>query len=185
MRRCTSTTRSARRGRTHGFSLMELLITMLLVAILGAIAVPSFRGMIAGNRLTTQSNDFVGAINLARSAAITRNVTVTFCRAAAATDTACSAANSPWTAWIVRTSGGEVLRNGAINNFNGSLQVTSDLTNQALEFRADGLARTGGGVVVDKAITVCVTADIPANFRTLTIGGGSRVSTTKSAGACT
>jgi type IV fimbrial biogenesis protein FimT len=168
----------------NGFSIMELLITMLVASILVGVAVPSFRGMIVSNRLTTQSNEFVGAINLARSAAITRNMTITFCRADAATDTVCSADNDPWAAWIVRNAAGEVLRNGAIDDFDGSLLVTSDLTNQSLEFRADGLARTGGVVVAEKVISVCVTSDIAANFRSLTIGAGSRVSTTKSAGAC-
>jgi type IV fimbrial biogenesis protein FimT len=169
----------------NGFSLMELLITMLVASILVGIAVPSFRGMIASNRLTVQANEFVGAINFARSAAITRNMTITFCRADAATDTVCAGDNDPWSAWIVRNAAGEVLRNGAIDSFNDSLEVTSDLTNQSLEFRADGLARTGGVVVADKVISVCVDAHIASNIRSLTIGAGSRVSTTKTAGACT
>ena len=184
MRRCTSNTRSTRRSRMAGFTIVELLITMLLAAILAGIAVPSFRGMIANNRLTTQANDFVGAINFARSAAITRNMTITFCRAATATATACATADDPWAAWIVRNAAGEVLRNGAIEDFSGTVQVTSDLNDQTLEFRADGLARTGGSVVADRVISVCTTADINSNFRSLTLGAGSRVTTTKSAGTC-
>jgi type IV fimbrial biogenesis protein FimT len=168
----------------NGFSIMELLITMLVASILVGIAVPSFRDMVVSNRLTTQSNEFVGAINLARSAAITRNMTITFCRADAATDTVCAGDDDPWAAWIVRNSAGEVLRNGAIDDFDGSLLVTSDLTNQSLEFRADGMARTGGVVVAEKVISVCVDSHIASNVRNLTIGAGSRVSTIKSAGAC-
>ena len=64
-----------------GFTLIELMIVILLGAILMGMAIPSFRSLMAGNRLTTQANDLVGAINYARSEAISHNTTVTFCRA--------------------------------------------------------------------------------------------------------
>jgi len=41
------------------------------------IAVPSFQAMIANNRLTTQANSMVGALNIARSEAAKQNKRVT------------------------------------------------------------------------------------------------------------
>ena len=51
---------------------MELMLTVLIAATLMGVAVPAFRGMINSNRVLTQSNDIVAALNLARSEAITR-----------------------------------------------------------------------------------------------------------------
>jgi len=60
-----------------GFTLIELLIALSIVAIVMGIAVPSFQAMIANNRLTTQANSMVGALNIARSEAAKQNKRVT------------------------------------------------------------------------------------------------------------
>ena len=74
--------------RQPGFTMIELLITISIAAILLAVAVPNFITFVQNGRLTGQANDFVTALNYARSEAIKRGVRVTIC--SRATDTSCS-----------------------------------------------------------------------------------------------
>lgn len=60
-----------------GFTLIELMITLVVVAILLAVGIPSFQTIFETNRLATQANELVTAVNLARSEAIKRGVNVT------------------------------------------------------------------------------------------------------------
>jgi type IV fimbrial biogenesis protein FimT len=66
--------------RNTGFTLIELMVTLALAAIIVTMAIPSFQEVIRNNRLTTQANELVSALNLARSEAIKRGVRVTVCR---------------------------------------------------------------------------------------------------------
>jgi len=74
--------RHARRAR--GFTLIELLVTLVVMAILVTIAAPSFSRLIASNRLTSQTNEFILALNLARSEATRRGQPVTLLATATA-----------------------------------------------------------------------------------------------------
>jgi len=56
----------------NGFTLIELMVTISIAAILLGIAIPSFTSTITSNRLTTNANELVTALNLARSEAIKR-----------------------------------------------------------------------------------------------------------------
>lgn len=55
-----------------GFTLLELMITIAIVAILITVVLPGFSEFFARNRLTAQTNDFITAISLARNEAIKR-----------------------------------------------------------------------------------------------------------------
>jgi len=63
----------------RGFTILELIIAIALVAVLSALAVPNLRNAIQNNRLTAQANDFVVAFQLARSEAIKRGQPVSVC----------------------------------------------------------------------------------------------------------
>jgi type IV fimbrial biogenesis protein FimT len=67
--------------RFSGFTLVELMVTVSLAAILLTLAVPSYQNMVRENRLATRANDFLTALNLARSEAAKRGDRVTLCKA--------------------------------------------------------------------------------------------------------
>jgi type IV fimbrial biogenesis protein FimT len=171
-----------------GFTIIELMVTLTLAAILLGVAIPSFRGMIANNRIVTQSNDLVGAINFARSDAITRNASITLCRTANATATTCAGSLANWTDWIVRNPsapvGSQVIRRGTVNTYGGTVKVTTDLTLDSMTFTSDGLARTGVVFVTGRKLKICTTSTSDSNIREVELGAGSRLSTNKSSGTC-
>lgn len=68
--------------REKGFSLTELLLTMAIAGIVVTFAVPSFYGTIRNNRITTNTNELVTSLNLARSEAAKRARRVTVCKSA-------------------------------------------------------------------------------------------------------
>ncbi|HET6545221.1 MAG TPA: GspH/FimT family pseudopilin [Rhodanobacteraceae bacterium] len=65
----------------RGFGLIELVITIAVLAVLTTIALPSFNSTIRSNRVSTQANDLLSAIQLARSEAVARSRGVSVCAA--------------------------------------------------------------------------------------------------------
>ena len=65
--------------KNSGFTLIELMVTIALTAIILTQAVPSFNALVQNNRLISEKNEFISALNLARSEALKRGVRVTVC----------------------------------------------------------------------------------------------------------
>lgn len=63
----------------RGLTLIELIVTVTIVAILAAVATPSLREMIENNRLTALNNQLVSSLNYVRAEAVKRNYPVTMC----------------------------------------------------------------------------------------------------------
>ena len=58
---------------------IELMITIAILAIIAAIAVPEMRQLLVNHRVTSQTNELVAALNFARSEAIKRGDDVMMC----------------------------------------------------------------------------------------------------------
>ncbi len=60
-----------------GFTLIELMVTVTMIAIVLTVGMPTFRGSIRNSVLTAGINEFIAALNFARGEAIKRGVNVT------------------------------------------------------------------------------------------------------------
>jgi len=59
-----------------GFTLVELMITLVIAAILIAVAAPNFSAMTQNNRISAQTNQIITAFTFARSEAVKRSATI-------------------------------------------------------------------------------------------------------------
>lgn len=64
--------------KNAGFTLIELIITMVILAILTMAVIPGFGNLLSNNKRVADTNLLVSSINLARSEAIKRGTNVTF-----------------------------------------------------------------------------------------------------------
>ncbi|MHB1936876.1 MAG: GspH/FimT family pseudopilin [Acidobacteriaceae bacterium] len=82
----------------NGFTLMELIVTIAVAAILAALALPDFSRFLIRGHILTQANTLVADLTLARSEAVRRQEPVTLC---VSTDGATCNASAAWqSGWI-------------------------------------------------------------------------------------
>lgn len=147
-----------------GFTLLELIITLAIVGILTTVAVPSFSTFLKNNRITAQTNDFVIAMNYARSEAIKRGATLSV---VAADDTADNEWGEGWN--VVLDSDGSVLK--IFSALAGTSTLDSVGNTSTFTYASTGR--------VNVADTLSLCDDRTAETgRTITISTTGRVSTT-------
>lgn len=167
------------RAASRGFTLIELMVTLGVLAVVIGIAAPLFTTMTNGNRLTGAANETVAAFQIARSEAIRRNVRTVLCESA---DSVTCRNGSPWRGWIVFTDfnrnnipdAGEIMRTGT---FDTPLVVltSSNIANNRVVFRADGLAYNDTALL-QANLRICLPANQPeTNARDIAITLGGRV----------
>lgn len=136
-------------NRQTGITLIELMITLVVAAILVSLAAPNFRGLIETNRISTLHDKMTASLQLARSEAINRSRTITLC--GSNNQTTCSGTWSD--GWIIFLddnadrnfdSGTDtLLKASTVDNDGYSLVLISDVIT-TLQFNSEGRATARG-----------------------------------------
>lgn len=163
--------------RNHGFTLVELMITVIVIAIVATVAIPNFARVIESTRVTGYSSELVSALNVARSEAIKRGNRVGVC---ASSDQATCSGSDDWSnGWLVYVDDGsgnvaEVLR--VREAFDGDVSIDG-------QSGASGLTYRDTGSVLD---AIDIDIDIPScdtgTARTIEVNLAGRPEVTR--GSC-
>ncbi len=126
------------RGRMRGFTLTELMIVLMIIAIIAAIAVPGFSTLMQRTRLKTYANELVSSVYLARSEAIKRDATVRLC--ASSNGSSCNGAGSWQQGWIVIDPNDTVIRHQDSMQPGFVMFELSSAGFETMEFNPSGIA---------------------------------------------
>ena len=148
------------RQTQSGFTFIEMLVVIAIVAITTAIALPSFNAIINNNAISVGVNELVGDLTYARNEAAKRGMRVVLCRSAnpgAANPTCGGTANTWTTGWLVfavsdnnrvvplyDTNQGDVLL-ATGQPVNSAIVIrSSSAANKNFEYNPDGTSNEGG-----------------------------------------
>jgi type IV fimbrial biogenesis protein FimT len=131
-----------------GFSLIELIVTLGIAALLAGIAMPSYRSVIAGQAVSNAANAVQYSLLLARSESIKRNATSTL-----------TAPDNVWVnSWNVTAGSSVILSQEALANVSIAGPTSS------IEYQSNGRLATGatanfsitstGNAAVARCVTV-------------------------------
>ena len=144
--------------RLRGFTLIELMVTVAILAVLLSIAVPSFRESIMNARMTGLANDIMADLNVARAEAVRRNARAYLCTSSNGTTCTGSAWNLGWIVYVDANNNGvqdspaePALKARPALSTGSNLLVQNDLAggggSRQVLYRPSGASNVGGAVV--------------------------------------
>lgn len=129
---------AAGRSGKRGFSLIELMVVLIFVAVLLVVAMPSYNVLTLRTKLKSYTNELVASIYLARSEAIKRSAPMTLCISA---DGIACAGGGDWDAgWIVLDPNGVVIKHRQA--FTGNIKLFELTSVERLNFQPSGVSTT-------------------------------------------
>jgi type IV fimbrial biogenesis protein FimT len=145
----------------RGFTLVELMVTVVVLAVILALGVPSMAGFVRTSKVRSAQSELIASLMLARSEAVKRGATVGI---AASSPTTGNEFNAGWTVWVdtdvngVVDAGEPVIRDYPTLNGAVVLATIGNVTNFA--FNSSGFLTPATAV----SFTVCGKDDPTKGF---------------------
>jgi len=144
-----------RRRRAAGFTLVELMVTIAVAAIVVALGVPSFLRTLARHTIASQAEELQDAVRVGRNEAMKRSGPVVLCRTEESNPSHCAGSGGSWQTWVLFT---DVARSGTFVAGDAVLRQRQDASRRttvtgdtaSIRFEATGIAHadTGSAVIV-------------------------------------
>jgi type IV fimbrial biogenesis protein FimT len=129
--------------RSNGFTLVEMIVSISIIVILLAIAIPNFRTFVLNARIRSTAEGLLAGLNLARTEAIRRNTPVTFWMVDGITAT-CQHVTIG-TSWVV-----------SVNDPENSCNAVASTTNAPRIVQVRAANEVGGNITVTATGGTCL-----------------------------
>ena len=162
----------ARHRRRGGFTLVELMVTVAVAALLLGLGAPSFLRALGRHAIMAQAEELQDAVRIGRNEAMKRSGPVVLCRTEAISPGHCAGTPGDWRTWLLFA---DVGRSGAFAagdpilrqhvDVSGSMTVSSETS--AIRFESTGIAHADNGAAAIVLGPAGGAADTPATDRAL------------------
>lgn len=142
--------RRTRAARMAGITLIELLVTLAIAALVVGLGAPSFLRLLARHAVAAQAEELQDAVRVGRTEAMRRSGPVVLCRTEATSAGHCAGSGGDWQTWILFAdtdrsgtfdAGDSMLRSHL--EASARMTVTSDAA--SIRFEATGIAHSDAG----------------------------------------
>jgi len=173
------------RAQVGGFTLIEVLVVLALMAILHTLAAPALSAILNSARLGSAAQSFQVALQLTRTEAIKRNGRVVLCKSD--NGSRCTKSGGWEQGWIVfhdANNNATVDVGEVVLQREQSLARSTRLTGNAMvasyiSYTPLGQTNTVGGAFQAGTVTACETTDPRGQARQIVISSTGRVRTQK------
>lgn len=177
--------------KQSGATLLELMVVLTIAVILLTVGIPGFASLIRSSRLSGATNELIGALHLARSEAIKRNVRAVMCPSA--TGGSCAGSGGWHQGWILfhDANNNAVLDIGEVviltrSGLAAGLRLTGNQpVSLYISYTPEGVAELMSGAFQAGTLTVCEQSPGPTSARQIIISSTGRPRSVKTTiGAC-
>ncbi|NHZ62531.1 GspH/FimT family pseudopilin [Massilia genomosp. 1] len=149
--------------RARGFTMAELLITVVIVGVATAVGLPLMKDFVDDSAVSAQAEQMLAAVNYTRSEAVKRNTRVSMCRSADGAACGGGTAGDWHAGWLVFVDGGTV---GSMDGDDLLLRVQRGVPGKAvltakgdvadfISYNGTGQTRTAANAGQDGSVYSC------------------------------